>query len=273
MAASTYLLEDLPVDIDRLIFVAEVLAPEVRAACQRAGLQVGSRALDAGCGPLGALAVLREMVGPSGQVVGVDLSNASLATAGEILSRLGGPDVTLVASDINTVSLGTLGGPASFDLAFSRLTLMHQPDPGATIMRLGQLLRPGGALVAFDLFAPPVAEPGYPPLDRAWQLLMDGMRARGAHPETSRRYAELAVSAGLQVVSLRGAFFPVPPVATLAETRSLLMAASASLIGLGLAAAADIDDLIAELTPERASLRYATTPMAVELIARKPGQR
>jgi hypothetical protein len=137
-------------------------------------------------------------------------------------------------------------------------------------MRLAQLLRPGGSLVAFDLFAPPVAEPGYPPLDRAWQLLMDGMRARGAHPETSRRYAELAVAAGLQVVSQRGAFFPVPAAATLGEARTLLTAASAALIDLGLAGATDIDDLIAQLTPERASLHYSTTPIAVELIACKP---
>jgi SAM-dependent methyltransferase len=269
-ATATYLLDDVPVDLDRLIGVAEILAPEVRAACQRAGLRAGGRALDVGCGPLGALAVLRDMVGPGGRVVGIDASTASLATARRILSQLGGPEVTLVAGDINTVDLDALGGPASFDLTFTRLTLMHQPDPGATTMRLGQLLRSGGALVAFDLFAPPVVEPGYPPLDRAWQLLMDGMRRRGAHPETSRRYAELAVAAGLQVVSQRGAFFPVPPVAALAETRSLLTAASSSLADLGLAAPADIDDLIAQLAPEQASLRYATTPMAVELIARKP---
>jgi SAM-dependent methyltransferase len=270
-ATATYLLDDLPVDLDRLINVAEVLAPEVRSACQRAGLRAGGRALDAGCGPLGALAVLRDVVGPGGQVVGLDASPASLAAARTVLSRLGGSEVTLVAGDINAVGLGTLGGPASFDLVFSRLTLMHQPDPEVTTRRLGQLLRPGGALVAFDLFAPPVTEPGYPPLERAWQLLMDGMRERGAHPETSRRYAELTAAAGLRVVSQRGAFFPVPPAATLAETRTLLTAASASLTGLGLATAAGIDDLIARLAPERAPLRYATTPMAVELIARKPG--
>jgi SAM-dependent methyltransferase len=269
-ATATYLLDDVPVELDRLIGVAEILAPEVRAACQRAGLQAGGRALDVGCGPLGAITVLRDIVGPEGQVVGVDASAASLATARMILSQLGGPEVTLVPGDINTVDLEALGGPASFDLTFTRLTLMHQPDPGATTMRLGQLLRPGGVLVAFDLFAPPVVEPGYPPLDRAWQLLMDGMRERGAHPETSRRYAELAAAAGLQVVSQRGAFFPVPPAATLNETRTLLTAASAALIDLGLAATADIDDLIAQLTPERASLSYGTTPMAVELIARKP---
>jgi len=268
-ATATYLLDDVPVDLDRLINVAEILAPEVRSGCQRAGLRPGGRALDVGCGPLGALAVLRDIVGPGGQVVGIDASTASLAAARTVLSRLGEPEVTLVPGDINTVDFSTLGGPASFDLIYSRLTLMHQPDPEVTARRFGQLLRPLGALVAFDLFAPPVTEPGYQPLDRAWQLLTDGMRRRGAHPETSRRYAEIAAAAGLQVVSQRGAFFPVPPTVTLAETRALLTAASASLTGLGLATPAGIDDLIARLAPGRAALRYATTPMAVELIARK----
>jgi hypothetical protein len=35
---STYLLDDMPVELDRLLSVAEALAPEVRATCERAGL-------------------------------------------------------------------------------------------------------------------------------------------------------------------------------------------------------------------------------------------
>jgi len=66
-----------------------------------------------------------------------------------------------------------------------------------------------------------------------------------------------------------GGAFPVPPAATLTQTRTLLIAASASLTGLGLAAAADIEDLIARLASGRASVRYATTPMAIKLIARE----
>jgi len=50
-ATDTYLLDEVPVDLDRLINVAAVLAQEVRSACERAGLQAGGRALDVGCGP------------------------------------------------------------------------------------------------------------------------------------------------------------------------------------------------------------------------------
>ena len=219
---STYLLDDLPVEIDRLISVAEVLAPEVRATCERAGLGHGGRAVDVGCGPLGALGVLGDIVGPGGEVVGVDASPASVATAKAVLDRRGASRVRLLAADINTVDLDMIGPAASFDLVFSRLTLMHQPDPGETLRRFYQLLRPGGAVVAFDLFEPPVTDPGYPPLHNAWRLLLEGMQRRGAHPETSRRYNELARAADLEVVSQRGVFSPVPPIVTLSETTMLL---------------------------------------------------
>lgn len=59
-------------------------------------------------------------------------------------------------------------------------------------------------------------------------------------------------------MSQRGAFFAVPPAATLTETRTLLSAASVSFTGLGLAAASNIEDLIARLAPEQAS--SATPP-------------
>ena len=162
-----------------------------------------------------------------------------------------------------------IGTAASFDLVFSRLTLMHQPDPSETLRRFNQLLRPGGAVVAFDLFEPPVTDPGYPPLHNAWRLLLEGMQRRGAHPETSRRYDELVRVADLEVVSQRGVFFPVPPIVTLSETTMLLGAARRSLIASDVIAEEDLDDLIAQLTPARAALRFATTPFAIELVARK----
>jgi hypothetical protein len=96
------------------------------------------------------------------------------------------------------------------------------------------------------------------------------MHRRGAHPETSRRYGELARAADLEVVSQRGVFFPVQSIAAIAETTMLLGAARQSLVALDVIADEDIDELIAQLRPEQAGLRFATTPLAIELLARKP---
>jgi hypothetical protein len=72
-------------DQDRLIRSSEVLGQFVTEACVRAGLASGGRAIDIGCGPLGALPALASLVGTEGRVVGLDASGEALALAREIL--------------------------------------------------------------------------------------------------------------------------------------------------------------------------------------------
>jgi len=266
---STYLLDYLPIEVDRLVSMARTLAPEVRGVAERAGLRAGGRAIDLGCGPAGALLALREVVGADGAVVGVDANPAALDTAQEILARVGFADVELVVADINEVDAEALGA-GTFDLAFSRLVLMHQPDPARTLSMITKLVRPGGAVVAFDMLRPPLIEPSCGALDRAWELLAAGMQHLGAHPDTSRRYTDLATSAGLEVVSQRGVFFPVPPIAAIGETTGLLRAASTALTSSRLATAEEIECILHDLEAAPPALEFATTPFAVELIARKP---
>ncbi len=266
---STYLLDYLPLEVDRLVAMAQTLAPEVRSVAERAGLRPGGRAIDVGCGPVGALLALREVVGPDGAVVGVDANTAALDTARELLDRVGFSDVDLVAGDVNAIDIDALGGEA-FDLSFSRLMLMHQPDPAETLSLMGSLVRPGGAVVAFDMLRPPLVDPPCGALDRAWELLSAGMRRLGAHPDTSQRYAQLAGAAGLEVVSQRGVFFPVPPIAAIGETTGLLRAAAATLTSSELATPEDIELILHELQAASDGLEFATTPLAIELIARRP---
>jgi SAM-dependent methyltransferase len=49
-------------------------------------------------------------------------------------------------------SRSRVGGP--FDLAYTRLFLMHQPDPVRTLRQIAGLLRPGGWLVAQEVSGP-----------------------------------------------------------------------------------------------------------------------
>jgi ubiquinone/menaquinone biosynthesis C-methylase UbiE len=72
-------------DQDRLIRSSEVLGEFVTEACLRAGLASGGRAIDVGCGPLGALPALVNLVGSEGRVVGLDNSGEALALAHVIL--------------------------------------------------------------------------------------------------------------------------------------------------------------------------------------------
>src|SRR4029077_19970558 len=103
-------------------------AEHARRAFRRVGVGPGWTVIDCGCGPIGALSLLGEMVGPTGRVVGVDFSEPSIQRARSVVAALGLENVELFAGDIHELDVATLGGP--FDLAFTRAFLMHQAGPG-----------------------------------------------------------------------------------------------------------------------------------------------
>ena len=266
----SYVLEQSQEELDRLSFVSELLAPAVRETCQRAGLVAGGRALDVGCGPLGALPTLANLVGVEGAVVGVDADPVALDAARRNLDAAGHDRVALVHCDANELTPEAVGA-SGFDLAFCRLVLMHQPDPGFTMARIAGLLRPGGSLVAIDFFAPPVCEPAHPAVARAWELVIEAMRVRGASPGAARRYRALCAAAGLEVVSERGVFVPIPAVAVVSEAAVLLNGARPTVESAGLCPASEFDRLLDQLRVERVDPGVtAYSPQTVELVARVP---
>jgi hypothetical protein len=57
------------------------------------GVSEGWRCADVGCGPVGVLPVLSDLVGPSGRLVGMNFDEDILRHAGQICS--GRPDVSV----------------------------------------------------------------------------------------------------------------------------------------------------------------------------------
>ena len=131
---SRYVNDGSDQDLRRLLRGAELVAEPARTAFRRAGVQQGWNVIDCGCGPLGGLAALAEMVGPAGRVVGVDLSPATVQRARAVVSALELGNVEVIAGGLHDLDSAALGGP--FDLAFTRLFLMHQPDPVRTLRHI-----------------------------------------------------------------------------------------------------------------------------------------
>ena len=72
----------------------------VRAACVRAlDLDPGDTVVEFGCGPGVNLPALRDAVGRTGRVVGVDVSDRMLDRAARLVDRRGWENVSLVAAD------------------------------------------------------------------------------------------------------------------------------------------------------------------------------
>jgi ubiquinone/menaquinone biosynthesis C-methylase UbiE len=100
----------------------------------------GERALDIGCGRGAALQPLAEAVGPTGTVLGIDLSPRMVAaTAVDVRD--------LAHVQVRVADASAPGLPASsYDVVASSLVLFFLPDPAAAVRAWQDLLAPGGRL-------------------------------------------------------------------------------------------------------------------------------
>jgi arsenite methyltransferase len=105
----------------------------------------GERILDVGCGPGFYCVELREDVGPSGSVVGVDSSAAMLMLAAR---RCAGFDnVELHEAEATGLPVEDAG----FDAAISVQVQEYVRDIDAGLAELQRALRPGGRVLVFDI--------------------------------------------------------------------------------------------------------------------------
>jgi SAM-dependent methyltransferase len=117
-----------------------VLDPILEATLERAQLQQGERVVDIGCGAGASSIALAERAGPSGQVLGIDVSEPMLARAAERLPP--GAPVKFVRADATTYRFES----AAFDLLFSRFGVMFFAEPARAFANLRTALKPSGRL-------------------------------------------------------------------------------------------------------------------------------
>ena len=101
-------------------------------------LKPGEQVLDVGCGCGHSALALGERVGPSGSVLGVDISQPMLALARKRATNA--PQVSFLEADAQSFGFP----PASFDALFSSFGVMFFNDPTAALANLRHALRPGG---------------------------------------------------------------------------------------------------------------------------------
>lgn len=128
-----------------------------REMAQLAGVHSGMRVLDLGCGIGGPARTLAAEYGCT--VTGVDLV-AEYCRAATLLSAQVGLQeyVTFLQGDITAVPL-----PArSFDLLWAQHVTMNIPDKQRLAAEAKRLLRPGGRLALFEVYAGEVSPPHFP---------------------------------------------------------------------------------------------------------------
>jgi ubiquinone/menaquinone biosynthesis C-methylase UbiE len=265
-----YVLDGSNDDLRRLLSLSESFAEHARRALRRVGVGPGWTVIDCGCGPIGGLAILAEMVGPAGRVVGVDFSEPAIQRARSVMAALGLENVELVAGDIHDLDATTLGGP--FDLAFTRAFLMHQADPVRTLGRIAGLVRPGGWIIAHEPLAtpPPRSLPHLGALETYWDLLHEVMERSGVPRGTVERLPRSAREAGLEIAEADGFFATQDPATGFEIHAGSLAAARERAIEAGITAEM-IDDVVAILRAAKAGgYEWVTSPFLLDLVLRKP---
>ncbi len=102
----------------------------------------GDRVLDVGCGFGDTAIKLSRLVGPRGEVVGVDCCDAFLDYARESVNTTGLANINFLRSDAE-VALPD----AQFDFVFSRFGTMFFANPVAGLRNMRKALKPGGRMV------------------------------------------------------------------------------------------------------------------------------
>ncbi len=135
--------------------------PEVSARYYGCGLVApplleGTRVLDLGCGSGRDVYLLSQLVGPAGEVVGVDMTPEQLALAREHQlwhgEQFGFANVRFVEGLIEQLERLDLE-PGSFDVVVSNCVVNLATDKGAVIAGVRRLLKPGGEFYFADVYA------------------------------------------------------------------------------------------------------------------------
>lgn len=157
MNATTEFSPATPDDSDFVQFWNEVLAPKfikfkhvlVDGLTQHSAaifpnlpVRAGDRVLDVGCGFGDTAIQLAELVGPDGEVVGLDCCDAFLDYAIEDAKAKGITNLSFMRGDAE-IALPSTG----FDFVFARFGTMFFVNPVAGLRNMRKALRPGGRMV------------------------------------------------------------------------------------------------------------------------------
>ena len=189
-----YVLGNTDAEHERLIWQAIRVASITEGLFREAGIGPGQRVLDIGSG-VGDVAMLAaRLVGPTGEVVGVERDSKSLAKARARVTQAGLGNVSFTQSDVSEISHGQL-----FDAAVGRFILMWLPDPVAALRLLSRLVRPGGVFAFHEpSWAPVLVQLAPLPLwSAAASCIHETMLRTSANPEMGPDLYQTFQEAGL----------------------------------------------------------------------------
>jgi len=227
-------------EFQRLIAQARLIEPITRKFFREAGIAPGMRILDVGSGAGDTAFLAADLVGATGEVIGVDKAPAAIAVARAQVEARSIPNVSFCEGDPSELIFDR-----PFDAIVGRYLLQFCASPTAMLRRLAAHLRPGGVIVFHELDWDGVRSyPQAPIYNRCCRWFVEALDSLGTETRMGIKLHSAFTEAGLQPPSMRmAAIFGAGPDVSewLQALADLIRTMLPELERLGIATAADVD--------------------------------
>lgn len=249
---------------------ARAFEPHTKSVFLDAGLEPGMRVLDAWSGAGNVAFIARDIVGPYGQVIGFDGSEASVAYANERARSRGFDNVSFVEAEVTRLPFGR-----DFDAVVGRVVLMYRLEPVRDLRMLLNCLKPGGLAVfqETDLLTGKTV-PQAPVVEEVRDWMLDAFARAGIEMEMGHKLYQVFKAAGLPAPEMEidgfiGGFEDVSPALFANVVRMLVPQLEA--LGVATAEQVQVDTLEQRMRDDLAKTGgVMSTPLLIGAWARLP---
>jgi len=227
----------------RLIAQGELVASLTRRLFETAGIMAGMRILDIGSGSGDVALLAAQLVGPTGDVTGIDRDAAQVEYAQQRAKTQGLTNLHFVSGDFREIEL-----TPAVDAIVGRLVLMYAANPLDAIRRALRNLKPGGIIALqesiIDYEGPVFIEPLDCLAARAAEWFRAGFKHAGVHSRMGMRLFGLMRKAGLIPSTEIHMLVPIqegPDGALFSTLTSVVRSQIPAIVASGVATEAEID--------------------------------
>ena len=195
----SYVLGHSARELDRLSAQARTLDPITRQFFREAGIVAGMRLLDVGSGVGDVTFLASDLVGDTGEVVGVDRAATALAAA-----RKRADARSLRNAFFREGDPAEMAFERPFDAVVGRYVLLFQHDLCSMLRKLAMRVRPGGLIIFHEPDWGSVQSfPPAPTYDRCCEWITETLRLAGSDTNMAGKLHPAFVGAGLAAPSMR----------------------------------------------------------------------
>lgn len=186
-------------ELDRLRAQARVVDPITRRFFREAGIVSGMRVLDVGCGTGDVAFLVADLVGDSGEVVGVDRAPNALARAEARADAESRRNVVFHQGDPAWMSFDR-----PFDAVVGRYVLQFQADPAAMLRKLAFHARLGGVIAFHEVDWDGVRSfPPAPTYEQCCRWILETLRLLNVETRMGIKLHATFLAAGLRAPTMR----------------------------------------------------------------------